>query len=136
MIHIKCIDKLLADSAIIQVQISVASRRNAYSDTSAAGSNPRETHMATVFIPTPLRRLTDGTAKVDIEATSVGEALQALEEAFPGVGEKILDQNGEVKRFINVFRNDDEIRALEGLATPVTESDRISIVPAMAGGCT
>ncbi len=92
--------------------------------------------MATVFIPTPLRRLTDGTAKVEVEATSVGEALQALEEAFPGVGEKILDQDGEIKRFINVFRNDDEIRALEGLATSVTDSDRISIVPAMAGGCT
>ncbi len=90
--------------------------------------------MATVFIPTPLRRLTDGTAKLDVQATSVGEAIQALEEAFPGVGEKILDQNGEVKRFINVFRNDDEIRALEGLATPVSEKDRISIVPAMAGG--
>ena len=90
--------------------------------------------MATIFIPTPLRRLTDGTAKLDVQATSVGEALQALEATFPGVEDKLLDQNGEVKRFINVFRNDDEIRTLEGLATPVTASDRISIVPAMAGG--
>ncbi len=90
--------------------------------------------MVTVFIPTPLRRLTDGQAKLDVRAQSVGEALQVLEETFPGVGEKILDQNGEVKRFINVFRNDDEISALEGLATPLTDNDRISIVPAMAGG--
>ncbi len=90
--------------------------------------------MSTVFIPTPLRRLTAGASKLEIVGASVGEVIQALESDYPGIAEKVLDQDGEVKRFINVFKNDDEIRSLEGLKTPVQESDRISIVPAMAGG--
>lgn len=90
--------------------------------------------MATVFIPTPLRRLTAGASKLDIAGDSVGAVLQALESDCPGIAEKVLDADGEVKRFINVFRNDEEIRSLEGLDTPVREGDRISIVPAMAGG--
>lgn len=90
--------------------------------------------MTTVYIPTPLRRLTAGAAKLEMAGNSVGDVIQALEVDYPGIAEKILDQEGEVKRFINVFRNDDEIRALDGLATPVRDGDRISIVPAMAGG--
>ncbi|MCO6451991.1 MAG: MoaD/ThiS family protein [Caldilineales bacterium] len=90
--------------------------------------------MSTVYIPTPLRRLTANQSKVDIAADNVGSALTALDEAYPGIGGRIFDDNGEVKRFINVFVNDDEIRTLQGLNTPVAESDRISIVPAMAGG--
>lgn len=90
--------------------------------------------MPTVYIPTPLRRLTGGAAKLDASGASVGAVIQALEADYPGMAEKILDEQGEVKRFINVFRNDDEIRSLDGLATAVQDSDRISIVPAMAGG--
>ena len=90
--------------------------------------------MPTVYIPTPLRRLTGGAAKLDASGASVGAVIQALEADYPGMAEKILDEQGEVKRFINVFRNDDEIRSLDGLATAVQASDRISIVPAMAGG--
>lgn len=90
--------------------------------------------MTTVYIPTPLRRLTAGASKLEVEGSSVGELIQALEAEHPGIADRILDGEGEVKRFINVFRNDDEIRSLDGLATPVTEGDRISIVPAMAGG--
>lgn len=92
--------------------------------------------MTTVYIPTPLRRLTAGASKLEVEGGSVGELIQAVDAQHPGVAAKILDDDGEVKRFINVFRNDDEIRSLEGLDTPVDERDRISIVPAMAGGGT
>ena len=90
--------------------------------------------MPTVYIPTPLRRLTGGAAKLDAPGASVGAVIQALEADYPGMAEKILDEQGEVKRFINVFKNDDEIRSLNGLATVVQDGDRISIVPAMAGG--
>lgn len=90
--------------------------------------------MATVFIPTPLRRLTGGQAKITEEAATVGELIQNLEQQYPGFEEKLLDGDGNLKRFINVFRNDDEIRTLAGLETPVRADDRISIVPAMAGG--
>ena len=90
--------------------------------------------MTTVYIPTPLRRLTAGASKLEVEGSSVAELIQAVDAQHPGVAAKILDSDGEVKRFINVFRNDDEIRSLEGLDTPVGERDRISIVPAMAGG--
>lgn len=90
--------------------------------------------MSTVYIPTPLRRLTSGASKLDVAGDSVGEVLQTLESDYPGIASKVLDQEGQVKRFINVFKNDDEIRTLNGLDTPVQENDRISIVPAMAGG--
>jgi molybdopterin synthase sulfur carrier subunit len=90
--------------------------------------------MATVYIPTPLRRLTGGKSKVEVEATTVEEAILVLDEQFPGIAEKVLDDDGKVKRFINVFLNDDEIRTLQGLGTPIADKDRVSIVPAMAGG--
>ena len=90
--------------------------------------------MSTVYIPTPLRRLTAGASKLDIAGNSVGEVLLALESDYPGIASKVFDHEGQVKRFINVFKNDDEIRSLDGLDTPVQDSDRISIVPAMAGG--
>lgn len=90
--------------------------------------------MATVFIPTPLRRLTGGQSKVEEEAATVGALIQNLEAQYPGIEEKLLDSDGNLKRFINIFRNDDEIRTLSGLDTPVREDDKISIVPAMAGG--
>ena len=89
--------------------------------------------MTTVFVPTPLRRLTGGQSKVDVDADDVGGVLQALDQEYPGVTERLLDDGGNVKRFINVFLNDDEIRSLQGLQTPVKESDRVSIVPAIAG---
>ncbi|RIK43813.1 MAG: molybdopterin synthase sulfur carrier subunit [Chloroflexi bacterium] len=90
--------------------------------------------MATVLIPTPLRRLTGGQGKLTVSGDDVGSLIQALERDFPGIAERVLDGDGNVKRFINVFINDSEIRTLDGLATPVSESDQVSIVPAMAGG--
>lgn len=90
--------------------------------------------MATVLMPTPLRRLTGGQAKVDIEGQDVGTLIQAIDAQYPGVADKLLDDDGNIKRFINVFVNDDEVRSLQGLHTPVRSSDKVSIVPAMAGG--
>jgi molybdopterin synthase sulfur carrier subunit len=90
--------------------------------------------MATVLVPTPLRRLTGGQSKVEVDGADVGALISAIDSQFPGVADKVLDGDGNVKRFINVFVNDDEIRQLQGLDTPVAASDKVSIVPAMAGG--
>ena len=90
--------------------------------------------MTTVYIPTPLRRLTGGHSKVQVQAQDITSLIQSLEVDFPGFSDRVLDGEGNVKRFIQVFRNDDEIRTLQGMETPVTEGDRVSIVPAMAGG--
>jgi molybdopterin synthase sulfur carrier subunit len=90
--------------------------------------------MTTVYIPTPLRRLTGGQSKVQVQASDIASLLQTLENDYPGFAGRVLDDTGQVKRFIQVFRNDDEIRTLQGIDTPVAESDRVSIVPAMAGG--
>ncbi|MCX6042007.1 MAG: MoaD/ThiS family protein [Caldilinea sp.] len=90
--------------------------------------------MATVYVPTPLRRLTGGLAKVEATGTDIGTLIQAVDAQYPGVADRLLDDDGNVKRFINVFVNDAEIRGLQGLHTPVREGDKVSIVPAMAGG--
>lgn len=91
--------------------------------------------MTTVYIPTPLRRLTGGQSKVQVEAQDVADLIQRLDEDYPGIADRVLDGDGNAKRFIQIFRNDEEIRTLQGLETPVSEGDRVSIVPAMAGGC-
>lgn len=90
--------------------------------------------MATVLVPTPLRRLTGGQAKLTVEGSDIDALIQTINQQYPGISAKILDDDGNVKRFINIFVNDNEIRTLQGLATPVKSSDQISIVPAMAGG--
>ena len=90
--------------------------------------------MATVYIPTPLRRLTGGQSKVEVPGETVGEVLRNLDAQYPGIAERLFDDNGNVKRFINVFVGDSEIRTLQGLDTRVSEDASISIVPAMAGG--
>ena len=92
--------------------------------------------MATVLVPTPLRRLTDGQAKIEVDGVDVGAIVQAVDAQYPGVADKLLDDDGNIKRFINVFVNDSEIRSLQGMHTPVKATDKVSIVPAMAGGQT
>jgi sulfur-carrier protein len=90
--------------------------------------------MATVFVPTPLRRLTGGQSRVTVEAATVAELIERLEADYPGVKERLLDSDGEIKRFINVFVNGEEIRGLQGEATPIEQNSEVSIIPAMAGG--
>jgi sulfur-carrier protein len=87
-----------------------------------------------VRIPTPLRKLTGEQEVVSAEGSTVGEIFTSLETSFPGLGERILDDQGNVRRFVNVFVNDEDIRFLQEKATPVKDSDEISIVPAIAGG--
>jgi len=87
-----------------------------------------------VRIPTPLRRLTDGQGEVEVEAKSVKEAIEKLEEKFPGFKERLLDEKGELRRFVNLYLNDEDIRFLKGIDTELKEGDILSIVPAIAGG--
>ena len=89
----------------------------------------------TVRIPTQLRSLSGDAAEVEVEASTVAEALKALEAQHPGFGERLFDDNGKIRRFVNVFLADEDVRFLEGLETPVTDGQTLSIVPAVAGGC-
>lgn len=88
-----------------------------------------------VLIPSTLRTLTDNqtTVNLDTEGT-VGDALSALDNKFPGIGERLQDEDGEIRRFVNVYVNGDDVRFLEGTATSLKPGDELSIVPAMAGG--
>jgi len=88
----------------------------------------------TVRIPTTLRPLTGGVPEVAVNAATVGEALTALEQSHPGFGERILDEAGALRRFVNVFVSDDDVRFLDGLATRIPDGDTVAIVPAVAGG--
>ena len=90
--------------------------------------------MPSVRIPTPLRKLTGELEVVQAAGATITEVLQSLDQAFPGLKERICDEQGQVRRFVNVFVNDEDIRFLEEGATPVKEADEISIVPAIAGG--
>jgi molybdopterin synthase sulfur carrier subunit len=90
--------------------------------------------MASVRIPTPLRKITNDLEVVSAAGANVGELLDNLEKAFPGLRERICDEQGNVRRFVNIFVNDEDIRFLEERATPVKETDEVSIVPAIAGG--
>ena len=88
----------------------------------------------TVRIPTQLRTLTGGAGEVEIEGASVGEVLKALDVAHPGFADRLFDDAGNLRRFVNVFLADEDVRFLEGLATPVADGATLSIVPAVAGG--
>jgi molybdopterin synthase sulfur carrier subunit len=91
--------------------------------------------MPIVRIPTPLRKLTNGKEEVSAAGATVGALVADLERQFPGLKERICDDSGQVRRFVNIFQNDEDIRFLQNLDTPVKDADEISIVPAIAGGC-
>tara|TARA_B100001250_G_C19816948_1_gene799017 strand:- start:1062 stop:1337 length:276 start_codon:yes stop_codon:yes gene_type:complete len=87
-----------------------------------------------VNIPTPLRKLTNGDSEVSIDATQVGELIENLDSEFNGIAGKLLDEKGEIRRYVNVFVNDEDIRFLDGKTTSLKDGDEVSIVPAIAGG--
>lgn len=87
----------------------------------------------TVRIPTPLQRLTDGKADVEISAKNITELIDALEKYYPGMKERLSD-GGKVRRFINIYVNDEDIRFANRENTVLKDGDVISIVPAIAGG--
>ncbi len=88
----------------------------------------------TVRIPTPLRRMTNGQDKVELEAATLSRMIDALETAYPGVKERLIDENGELRYFVNIYLNGEDVRFLQGLETSAATGDEISIVPAVAGG--
>ena len=90
--------------------------------------------MPTIRIPTPLRKLTNNEEVVIAAGTTLGAVLDELNTSYPGLGECILDEHGGIRRFVNIFVNDEDVRFLQEKETPVTEKDEISIVPAIAGG--
>jgi sulfur-carrier protein len=88
----------------------------------------------TVRIPTQLRTLTGGAGEVVVEGSNVREALGALDAAHPGLADRLFDDSGGLRRFVNVFLADEDVRFLDGLETPIAPGQTLSIVPAVAGG--
>lgn len=88
----------------------------------------------TVRIPTQLRELAGGAAEVAVDGATVAEVLKQLEVLHPGFAERLFDEQGQLRRFVNVFAADEDIRFLQGLDTPTTDGQTLSIVPAVAGG--
>jgi molybdopterin converting factor small subunit len=88
----------------------------------------------TVRIPTQLRSLSDGAAEVSLDGATVAELLKALDAEHPGFGERLFDETGALRRFVNVFVAEEDIRFLDGIATAVAPGQVVSIVPAVAGG--
>jgi molybdopterin synthase sulfur carrier subunit len=85
-------------------------------------------------IPGPLRRLSEGEVTVAVEAHDLGSAIEALDARYPGFKDRLLDEKGELRQFVNVYLNDEDVRLGSGLKAKVAEKDEISIVPAVAGG--
>ena len=87
-----------------------------------------------IRIPTPLRRMANGQDKVEIDAASLGEIIDRLESDYPGFKERLLDESGELRYFVNIYLNGEDVRFLQGTGTSTKSGDEVSIVPAVAGG--
>ncbi len=90
--------------------------------------------MAIVKIPTPLRRLTNEKDEVSISSATVSQMVIDLEAEYPGIKDRLCDENGELRKFINIYVNEEDIRFLSGPDTEINENDTVSIIPAIAGG--
>ena len=88
----------------------------------------------TVLIPTPLRNLTSDQDSVEAAGSTIREIFDDLESKHPGIGERLCDETGEIRRFVNVYLNQEDIRFIDGKDTAVSDGDEVSIVPAIAGG--
>jgi len=87
-----------------------------------------------VRIPTPLRRMTNGKDKVEVESTVLGDLVEQLNGEFPGFKDRLVDEEGELRYFVNIYLNGEDVRFMDGLNTSTSDGDEISIVPAVAGG--
>jgi molybdopterin synthase sulfur carrier subunit len=87
-----------------------------------------------VRIPTPLRRMTNGVSEVKAEGKDVAALIDDLERQFPGLRERLVDETGDIRKFVNVYVNEEDIRFLSGKATALKDGDDVSLVPAIAGG--
>ncbi len=90
--------------------------------------------MVKVRIPTPLRTLTGGKSEVEAPASDIQSLIESLNGQFPGLKDRVCDDKGEIRRFVNIYLNEEDIRFLKGKHTPVKNGDEVSIVPAIAGG--
>jgi len=88
----------------------------------------------TVRIPQPLRNLTGNQATVPGDGPNLASCIQTLESSYPGIRERLMDESGQLRRFVNVYVNGDDVRFIDGLSTPLRDGDEVSIVPAVAGG--
>ena len=88
----------------------------------------------TVRIPTTLRPLAGGNSQAQLEASTVADVIKSLDAAHPGIGDRLLDDGGALRKFVNVFVSDDDVRYLDGLNTVVPDGATVSIIPAVAGG--
>ena len=89
---------------------------------------------ATVRIPTTLRPMAGGKSEVEVEGSTVGEVLKSLDAAHPGFADRLLAEDGSLRKFVNVFVADDDVRFMDGLDTPVPDGETVAIIPAVAGG--
>lgn len=89
----------------------------------------------TVRIPTPLQKLTQNKAEIKTSGANIGELINNLEKDFPGIKERIYDETGKIRRFINIYVNEEDVRFLQREETPLKDGDEVSIIPAIAGGC-
>jgi len=87
-----------------------------------------------VRIPTPLRKITNNNDEVTADGATIAEAIDDLEKNYPGLKERICEENGNLRRFVNIYLNDEDIRFKDNLATALKENDELSIIPAIAGG--
>ena len=87
-----------------------------------------------VRIPTPLRKLTNNEEVIEVSAANIGEAIKEMQSRYPGIQERLIDENGAVRRFVNVYVNEEDIRFLQNQETPLQDGDEVSIIPAIAGG--
>ncbi|MGB8702149.1 MAG: MoaD/ThiS family protein [Thermosynechococcaceae cyanobacterium] len=87
-----------------------------------------------VLIPTPLQKLTNDQATLDCQASTISELLESLDQSCPGIKARLCDDQGELRRFVNFYVNNEDIRFLDGKGTPLQDGDEVSIIPAIAGG--
>lgn len=87
-----------------------------------------------VRIPTPLRKLTNGESEVEANGADISQLIDDLEKSYPGIKGKLCEENGNVRKFLNIYLNDDDIRFMDSLATEVRDGDNVSLIPAIAGG--
>ncbi len=90
--------------------------------------------MIRVRVPTPLRPMTGGKSEIEMEGNTIAQLIENLGAAHPGLKERLYDEKGEVRRFINIYVNEEDIRFLTGTDTPLKDGDEVSIIPAIAGG--
>jgi molybdopterin synthase sulfur carrier subunit len=105
---------------------SLALTRNFFED--------NQTMAVKVRIPTPLRKLTNDAELVEVQAKTIGDAIGELQGLYPGIKDRLVDETGAVRRFVNVYVNEEDIRFLQNQETPLKDGDEISIIPAIAGG--